>query len=97
MCERLLGYALAEPAVPRADSAAGVAIVLTALDFLRGVARAGHASAAQLDCRAVGGLYRAFRALGATGDQALAVRSALLRARAKIRPALALRPSCPIH
>ena len=97
VCERLLGYALAEPAVPRADSAAGVAIVLTALDFLRGVARAGHASAAQLDCRAVGGLYRAFRALGATGDQALAVRSALLRARAKIRPALALRPSCPIH
>ena len=97
VCERLLGYALAEPAAPRADSAAGVAVVLTALGFLRGVVRADHVSVGQLDCRAVGGLRRAFRALGATTDQTLALRSALLRARAKIRPSLALPPSCPIH
>ena len=81
VCERLLGYALAEPAAPRADSAAGVAVVLTALGFLRGVVprrpRIGRPARLPGGRRALPGVPRA------RGDDRPGTRAAL---RASPRP-----------
>jgi hypothetical protein len=97
LCETLVGYAVAEPWVPRARSGPGFAVAKNGLLFLRGVARSGHVAPANLDCRAVGWFYRLFRRLGATPGQALALRGQLLRRRGSIVPSLALSQSCPIR
>jgi hypothetical protein len=97
VCERLLGYAVAQPYGPAAGSGPGFAVAATALAFLRGVARAAQAPAGRTDCRAVGYLYRTARALGATSSQALAYRTALLQKRARLAQKLALHSDCPFH
>jgi hypothetical protein len=97
LCETLVGYAVAEPWVPKARSAPGFAVAKNGLFFLRGVARSGHVTAANVDCRAVGWFYRVFRRLGATPAQALALRAELLRRRGSIVPKLVLSRSCPIR
>jgi hypothetical protein len=97
VCEILVGYAVAEPWAPRPDSAAGLAVATTALGFLRWVASASPRRAPYRDCRAVGLFERTMRTLGATGQQARALRGALLYARTSIHPALELGPSCPIR
>jgi hypothetical protein len=97
VCERLLGYAVAQPYGPSAGNRPGFAVAVTVLAFLRGVARAAKSPADRVDCRAVGFLYRAARVLGATHPQALAFRQALLQKRATLEPKLALDPSCRYH
>jgi hypothetical protein len=96
-CEILLGYAIAQPHGPRAGSAAARQVSETALGVLRVIARAAGAPPADVDCRAVGLFYRAFRGLGATPGEALALRSSILRAGAPLSPPLSLRPGCPIR
>jgi hypothetical protein len=95
VCETLVGYAVAQPWAPRATTAVGLAVAITAIGYLRGVARAARVDAGSVDCRAVGQFYRALRTLGATPEQALALRLALLRARAKIDPDLHFAAGCP--
>jgi len=97
VCERLLGYAVAQPYGPSARDRPGFAVAVTVLAFLRGVARAANAQADGVDCRAIGFLYRAARVLGATHPEALAFRQALLRNRARLEPRLALDPGCRFH
>jgi len=94
VCGTLVGYAVAHPWAPRADGAVGLEVAATALGFLRGVARAAGVGASRVDCRAVERFYRALRVLGATPDQALALRGALLRRRSSVRPRLSFDLSC---
>jgi hypothetical protein len=97
VCEILDGYAVADPWVPRAQSDAGFEVASTGLSFLREVERAGHVPATRIDCRAVEQFYDAFRELGATPDQAIALRAELLRRRVQVVPELSLPADCPIH
>jgi hypothetical protein len=94
VCEWLIGYAVAQPRVPAADSRPGFLIAATALGFLRGVARAARTRQARIDCRAVGWLYGALRTLGATRSQALSLRRVLLQRRTRLQPKLSLHPGC---
>jgi hypothetical protein len=95
VCEVLVGYAVAEPWVPKAGTAAGLEVAQNALGFLRGISRAGRAP--RVDCRAVGFFYRTMRGLCATQGQALALRNTVIRARARVVPPLSLPPGCPIR
>jgi hypothetical protein len=97
VCRILLGYAVAEPWAPRAGTVAGVKVAVVTLGFLRAIVRVGGANAAKVDCGAVGRFYGFLRGLGATPEQALALRGALLRARATATPTLSLPPSCRIR
>jgi hypothetical protein len=94
VCETLLGYLLAQPYAPKAAASAGLAVAVEALVFLRAVGRVSGVQAARGDCVAVGRFYRALRDLGATGDQALALREALLAHPTAASPPLDLGPSC---
>jgi hypothetical protein len=94
VCELLLGYAIAQPHVPPADTQPGFAVASTALGFLRGVARAARVSAAGVDCRAVGWFFSTLHVLGATPRQALALRDVLLRHRDRLQPRLSFQPGC---
>ena len=97
VCRRLLGYALAQPHGPSADSRAGFALAVTMFGFLRGVANAARARADRVDCRAFNLAYRAARVLGATRTQALGFRQALLQNRARLSPALSFHRGCRFH
>jgi hypothetical protein len=98
VCELLLGYAVAQPYAPKPGSAPGLVVAETVLGYLRGVARASGAAAAQVDCAAVARFFvRTMRRLGATSGEAVALRGALLRARAHLSPPLSLAPGCPIR
>jgi hypothetical protein len=94
VCELLLGYAIAQPRVPPADTRPGFAVASTALGFLRGLARAARVSAAGIDCRAVGWFFSTLHVLGATPRQALALRAVLLRHRDRLQPGLSFQPGC---
>ena len=94
VCEILLGYAVAQPWAPSAESRPGHVVAATALGYLRGVARAARVQAAAIDCRAVGWLSRAMRVLGATPGHALALRSSLLRHRDRLQKKLHFQPGC---
>jgi hypothetical protein len=96
-CAVLLGYAIAQPRAPKPGTATGLQVAETALGVLRAIAGASGAAPARVDCRAVGLFYRAFRGLGATSGEALALRSSLLQAGPRLSPPLSLPPSCPIH
>ena len=61
------------------------------------IAAASGAAPARVDCRALGLFYRAFRGLGATSREALALRSSILGARSRLSPPLSLPPGCPIR
>jgi hypothetical protein len=93
ICELLLGYAVAQPNVPPANTLPGFEVAATALGFLRGVARL-RVAAAQMDCRAVGWFTRALHLLGATPKQALALRDVLLRLRDLLKQPLSFQPGC---
>jgi hypothetical protein len=93
----LVGYAAAQPWVPRARSRPGFLVAIRGLYFLRGVARAARVAASKVDCRALTTFYRAFRRLGATPNEALALRAELLRRRAGVVPKLALSSDCRIQ
>jgi hypothetical protein len=94
VCELLLGYAVAQPHVPPADTRPGFSVAATALGFLRGVARAARVQAAAVDCRAVGWFSRTLHVLGGTARQALALRDVLLRHRGRLQPRLSFQPGC---
>lgn len=94
VCEILLGYTVAQPWAPSAESEAGLGVAATALGFLRGVARAARLPEAGIDCRAVGWFAGAMHALGATPSQARAFRDALLQHRDRLQPKLAFQPAC---
>jgi hypothetical protein len=96
-CATLLGYAIAQPHAPRAGTQTALQVSVTALDVLRVIAHASGAAATDMDCRAMGLFYPAFRGLGATSREALALRSSLLHAGSRVSPPLKLRPGCPIH
>jgi hypothetical protein len=96
-CAVLLGYAVAQPHAPKAGTTTALQIAKTALRVLRVVAQESGAGPANADCRAVGLFYRAFRGLGATSGEALALRSALLAARSQISPPLSLSSGCTIR
>jgi hypothetical protein len=93
VCQVLVGYAVAEPWAPKANTAAGLEVAENALGYLRGISRAGLAP--RVDCRAVGFLYRTLRGLGATQGQAVALRNMLLRARSRVSPPLSLPAAAP--
>jgi hypothetical protein len=98
VCEILLGYAVAQPHAPKPGTGPGLQVAETVLGYLRGIARSSTAAAAQVDCTAVARFFaRTMRRLGATSGEAVALRRALLRARATLRPPLSLPPNCPIH
>jgi hypothetical protein len=97
LCQTLVGYAVAEPWAPRARTGPGLQVALSGLFFLRGLARAAHLPAAKVDCRAVRQFYRLFRRLGATPEQALALRAALLRRHGSLAPPLSVPTRCAIH
>jgi hypothetical protein len=94
VCETLLGYLLAQPYPPKAAASAGLAVAVEALVFLRAIGRVTGVQTTRGDCVAVGRFYRAVRELGATGDQALALREALLAHPAAASPRLDLGPNC---
>jgi hypothetical protein len=94
VCEILLGYTVAQPWAPSAESRPGHIVAATALGYLRGVARAARVQAAAIDCRAVGWLSRAMRVLGATPGDAIALRSSLLRHRDRLESKLNFQPGC---
>jgi hypothetical protein len=94
VCEILLGYTVAQPWAPSAESRPGHVVAATALGYLRGLARAARVRAAAIDCRAVGWLSRAMRVLGATPGHALALRSSLLRHRDRLQSKLHFQPGC---
>jgi hypothetical protein len=94
VCERLLGYAVAQPWVPAATRRLGFALAATALGFLRGVAATANVPQSQVDCRAVGWFYRAMRVLGATRGEALSLRHNLLLHRTELQRPLAFRRGC---
>ena len=96
-CATLLGYAIAQPHRPKAGTQTAFQVSVTALDVLRVIANATGAAGPDTDCRAMGLFYPAFRGLGATSGEALALRTALLDARTQLHPALTLSPGCPIH
>jgi hypothetical protein len=96
-CAVLLGYAIAQPRAPRPGTAAGGQVAETAFSVLRVIARAAGAVPANVDCQAAGLFYRAFRGLGATSSEALALRAGVLRAGSHMTPPLSLRPGCPIR
>jgi len=97
VCEILLGYLIAQPHVPPAATRPGFEVAATAVGFLRGVARAARTQPIRVDCRAVGLLSPALRALGATAAQAVALRTELLRRRAWLHPSLSFHPGCRFH
>jgi hypothetical protein len=97
VCAILDGYEVAQPNGARAREPAGLVVARTAFAFLRGVARAAHVAPERVDCNAIERFYRAMRRLGATPDEALALRATLLRSRATIQPRLELTPGCPIQ
>jgi len=94
ICEILLGYAVAQPNVPRANTLPGFEVATTALGFLRGIARAARVADTQVDCRAVSWFVRALHLLGATPAQARALRVVLLRHRDLLKQPLSLHPGC---
>ena len=77
-CWILLGYAQALPKAPRAGTPAAREVVIAALDFLRGVQAVNHAPPSKLNCKAIQHFYGAFRRLGATPSEDLALRKQLL-------------------
>jgi hypothetical protein len=96
-CATLLGYAIAQPHAPKPGTDTAFQVSVTALDVLRVIAQATGAAAPETDCRAIGLFYPAFRGLGATSSEALALRGSLLHAGSQLSPPLSLPPSCPIH
>jgi hypothetical protein len=98
-CATLLGYAVAQPrAAPKAGTTTGLDVATTAFSVLRVIAGESGATPANVDCRAVELFYRAFRGLGATPAEALALRRNLLdQGRSQISPPLSLPPTCPIR
>ena len=94
VCEWLIGYAVAQPRAPAANTGPGFAVAATLLGFLRGVARAARTEQARLDCRAVSWFSGALHALGATRSKALSMRRVLLDRRAGLRPKLSFHPGC---
>ena len=77
-CWILLGYAQSLPRAPRAGTPAAREVVVAALDFLRGVQTVNNVPAAKLNCKAIQHFYTAFRRLGATPSEDLALRKQLL-------------------
>ena len=77
-CWILLGYAQSLPRAPRAGTPAAREVVVAALDFLRGVQTVNNVPTNKLNCAAVRQFYGAFRRLGATPSQDLALRKQLL-------------------
>ena len=77
-CWILLGYAQSLPNAPRAGTPAAREVVNAALDFLRGVQTVNHVPSSKVNCKAIQHFYTAFRRLGATPSEDLALRKQLL-------------------
>jgi hypothetical protein len=96
-CEVLIGYAIAQPHAPQPGTGAGRKVAATAFSVLRVIVRAARAAPANVDCRAAGLFYGAFRGLGATSGEAVALRKGVLKAGSGVSPPVSLRPGCPIR
>ena len=68
---------------------------MAALDFLRGVQTVNHVPSSKLNCKAIQHFYRAFRRLGATPSEDLALRKQLLEEYAA--RGIELDASCPLR
>jgi hypothetical protein len=97
VCETLVGYAMAMPAAPAADTRPGRFVARTTLAFLRGVEEVAPKPPADADCYAVTKFATVLPELGATPQGARDLRTALLADNANIAPKLALGADCPFQ
>jgi hypothetical protein len=97
VCETLIGYAMAMPGAPPADTARGKYVARTTLAFLRGVDSFAPKPPADPDCHAVGKFASVLPILGATPAGARELRTALLADNDQIEPKLSLGASCPFQ
>jgi hypothetical protein len=97
VCQRLLGYAMAQPGGPTPDSPLGKMVARTALGYLRGVNDIYRAPPSDPDCTAVTNFAPTLTDLGATKEEAAQLRTALLADNKQIVPKLDLGPGCPFQ
>jgi hypothetical protein len=87
ICEKLLGYTIAQPFKPSTRALRG-AFADIALEFTRGVARAAGVTT-NLDCRAVNSISTMLRLMGVTAQQGHELRADLLRRHPALRRKIA--------